>query len=219
MSTAPLTGIHTLIRTEDIKDYFKSDVDFKEVYDLAENTKKETVLIAVIDEGVHKDKGLPGVPPDGFLEFLTKDHVVSTGIPAFNETQISHGTRVAALACWGSSHFLTDMFSAGHMRTSQSGIGHVLGLLDYRVRTQAAVGSIGAREADKEVPLVKTAMEAAVRAGASVVVSALATENKKKVYTDNGVDKVIKDNPGVLFVFGAGNNGRDLDTYDVCLRA
>jgi hypothetical protein len=193
MSSKPM-GIHTLIRTSEIKDYFKNDEEFEDVYDKADNIRKK-ILIAVIDEGVHKDAGLPGVPKDGYLSARCASHVVSSGIAEFNEKSISHGTRVAALAAWGHP---------------------CLNLLDYRVRNQAAVGSIGARDADKEVPLVKTAIEAAIKAGASVIVSALATENKKKVYKDNGVDKLISDNPNVLFVFGAGNNGRDMDTYDVC---
>ncbi|MDG6914816.1 MAG: S8 family serine peptidase [Nitrososphaerota archaeon] len=194
MSSGGPFGIHAVIRTSELKDYFTYDDEFKEVYDSAES-RRENVKIAVVDEGVHQDDGLPGVPRGGYLSSRCAKHVVSSGIAPFDEKQISHGTRVGAVACWGWSG---------------------LKLLDYRVRTQAAIGSIGAREAEKEVPLVKTAMEAAIKDGASVVVSALATENKKNVYKDNGVDKLIVDNPGVLFVFGAGNNGRDLDKYDVC---
>lgn len=194
MSSGGPFGIHALIRTEQIKDYFTYDDEFKDVYDKAQNRRAQ-IRIAVIDEGVHKDDGLPGAPQGGYLSKRCVKHVVSDGIAPFDEKQISHGTRVGAIACWG---------WAG------------LNLLDYRVRTQAAIGSIGAREADKEVPLVKTAMEAAIKEEASVIVSALATENKKKVYKDNGIDKLISDHPGVLFVFGAGNNGRDLDKYDVC---
>ncbi len=194
MSSPTEYGIHTLIRTSEVKDYFKDDEEFKDVYDKADS-KRAKIRIAVIDEGVHKDDGVPGVPQGGYLSARCASHVVSDGIAAFDDKNISHGTRVAAIAAWGSK---------------------TLELLDYRVRTQAAIGSIGAREAEKEVPLVKTAMEAAIKNEASVVLSALATENKKKVYKDNGIDKLIADHPGVLFVFGAGNNGRDLDTYDVC---
>ena len=187
-------GIHSLIRTANVKDYFATDEEFVDVYNKATNTK-DKVLIAVIDEGVHKDVGLPDTPKEGYLSARCVSHSVSSGIAEFNEKQISHGTRVAAISVWGDP---------------------CLKLLDYRVRTQAALGSIGAREPEKEVPLVKKAMEDAIKAGASVIVSALATENKSKVYKDNGVDKLMKDNPDVLFVFGAGNNGRDLDSYDVC---
>lgn len=194
MSSGGHFGIHEVIRTQQIEDYFTYDDEFKDVYDKAEN-KRPSIKIAVVDEGIHQDDGLPGVPKGGYLTTRCVKHVVSKGIALFDEKQISHGTRVGALGCWGWSG---------------------LRLLDYRVRTQAAIGSIGAREADKEVPLVKTAMAAAIKEGASVIVSALATENKKKVYKDNGVDKLVTDNPDVLFVFGAGNNGRDLDKYDIC---
>jgi len=187
-------GIHTLVRSSEVKDYFKVDEEFDDVYDKAQN-RRAKLRIAVVDEGIHKDDGIPDVPKGGYLSARTASHVLSDGIKEFDEKNISHGTRVAAIAAWGHPG---------------------LELLDYRVRTQASLGSIGAREAEKEVPLVAKAMEAAIKAEASVVLSALATENKKKVYQDNGVDKLIKDHPSVLFVFGAGNNGRDLDGYDVC---